>query len=142
MDAFQYVSYAQEVIFSPGSVDRLAEAVERFGWRRLMVCTSRSLRANGRAGAVESMLGERLAAVFDRVQPHVQDGQVGEVLALATEHQVDALIGMGGGSPIGMAKAAAYALEEQRIGRPDRGPAPTDAAPGAGDRHPDHLCRV
>jgi len=32
---------------------------------------------------------------------------------LAKEKKVDAIIGLGGGSPIGMAKAVAFALSEQ-----------------------------
>jgi alcohol dehydrogenase class IV len=64
--------------------------------------------------------------VFDHVQPHVQDVQAAKVLALAMENNVDAVIGMGGGSPIGMAKATGAALEEQRTGSPARATFPTD----------------
>jgi alcohol dehydrogenase/1,3-propanediol dehydrogenase len=102
---FRYLSYAQEVIFAPGAINRLSEWVDRSGWVRLMLCTSRSVRASGRVTLLESMLGERLVAIYDQVQPHVQDAQVEEALALALENKVDAVIGMGGGSPIGMAKA-------------------------------------
>ena len=45
----------------------------------------------------------RLMATYDRVQPHVPDFQVAEALALAAEKEIDAVIGLGGGSPIGMA---------------------------------------
>jgi len=126
MAAFRYVSYAQEVIFDTGALAKAREAVERFGWRRVLVCANRSM---GRAGHVEALataLGERLADVFDQVQPHVQDTQVDQVLALAEEHSVDAVIGMGGGSPLGMAKAVAFALEEKRAGRPARSAYPTE----------------
>ncbi len=106
----------------PACPKRLAQ----FGWQRLMLCTSRSQRANGRADSVESLLGDRLVAVYDHVQPHVPDVQVAEALALAQESEVQAIIGLGGGSPIGMAKAVAAALEEQRTGRPARAAFPTD----------------
>jgi maleylacetate reductase len=110
MDEFQYVSYQQEVIFAPGALARLDQAVDRFGWQRLMLCTNHSLSANGRLAALAAILGERLVAVYDQVKPHVQDFQVAEALQLAAENQVDALLGMGGGSPIGMAKALAPRL--------------------------------
>ena len=113
MDEFRYVSYAQEIIFAPNSLDHLGEAVNRFGWRRLMLCANRSMRANGAIDKVESVLGENLVAVFDHVQPHVQDVQVNQALALAVEKNIDAVIGMGGGSPIGMAKAIVFALDEK-----------------------------
>ena len=126
MSGFRYVSYAQEVIFASGALSLLGEAVDRFGWQHLILCTSHSWQENGSVDRVKSDLGDRLAAVFDRVQPHVQDVQVEEVLALAMELEVEAVIGLGGGSPIGTAKAVASALEEKRTDRPARAKSPTD----------------
>ena len=108
MEQFHYVSYAQEIIFAPGAAKQVGEAVERFGWRKLMLCASRSMRSNGHLDSITASLGERLAAIYDHVQPHVQDIQVHEALALARENNIDAVIGMGGGSPIGMAKAVGF----------------------------------
>jgi maleylacetate reductase len=68
------------------------------------------MRAGGWVSQIESSLGKQLVAVFDNVQPHVQDIQVHEALALAQEKNADAIIGMGGGSPIGMAKAVGFQL--------------------------------
>ena len=113
MDEFRYVSYNQEVIFGAGSLERLSEQADNFGSQRFMLCANHSLRANGHIASIENALGKRLVAIYDRVQPHVQDVQLDEVLALAIEKKVDAFIGMGGGSPIGMAKAAAAALEKK-----------------------------
>jgi len=126
MNQFRYTSYAQEILFGPGSLESLGEAVERFGWQKLMLCTSHSVRTAGHVDAVESILGSRLIAVFDKVQPHVQDTQLKKVLSLAAEKKADAVIGMGGGSPIGMAKAVASTLEEKRTGRPAQAAYPTD----------------
>ncbi|HET9914459.1 MAG TPA: iron-containing alcohol dehydrogenase [Anaerolineales bacterium] len=118
MDGFRYISYAQEVIFTPGALAQLREAVERSGWQRLMLCTNHSMQVQGYVDTVKSALGGRLVAVFDHVQPHVQDVQVDGALALALENQMDAVIGMGGGSPIGMAKAVAYAMDTTMPMRP------------------------
>src|SRR5512135_2886501 len=118
MYAFDYISYAQEVIFSPGAINRLREAVDHFGWQRLMLCANPSMQAGGYVDTVKSALGQRLVVVFDHVQPHVQDVQVHEAAEVASRENIDAIIGMGGGSPIGMAKAVASALEEQHTGRP------------------------
>jgi len=114
MDQFQYFSYAQEVIFGSDALFRLSAAVERLACQRVIICASRSIRVNGHLALIENALGERVVAVFDQVRPHVQDTQVREILALALEKKVDAVIGMGGGSPIGMAKALAAALEEKQ----------------------------
>lgn len=108
MDGFHYTSFAQEITFAPGALAQLREAVERFGWRRILLCTSHSMQRNGYVNSIKASLGDSLVAVFDQVQPHVQDVQVKEALGLAAENNVDAVIGMGGGSPIGMAKAIGF----------------------------------
>lgn len=118
MNTFSYVSYAQEVIFAAGSLSHLPEAVAHFGWQRLMLCTSPSLREKGLVDTLQAALGSSLVAIFERVQPHVQGEQVQEAVRLATERNVDALIGMGGGSPVGMAKAVASSVEEMRAAHP------------------------
>jgi alcohol dehydrogenase class IV len=126
MDEFRYTSFAQEVIFGGGSLARLGEAVERFHWRRLMLCSTGTLRRDGTIATIEEVLGKRLLAVYDRVQAHVPDFQVVEATSIAYENEVDAVIGLGGGSPIGMAKAVSLAVEEERQGHPARAAFPTD----------------
>src|SRR5687768_8603867 len=110
MHEFHYNSYAQEIIFGAGSLSHLSESVDHFGCQRFMLCANHSIRAGGHLTSIEKILGDRLVAVFDQVQPHVQDVQVDEILALAIERKVDAIIGMGGGSPIGIAKAVSTEL--------------------------------
>lgn len=126
MNEFHYIGYAQEVIFGAGSLARLSEAVDRFHLRHLMLCVSNSARRSGHVSSIEAALGDRLVAIYDHVQPHVPDFQVAEATALAAERQVDAIIGLGGGSPIGMAKAVSQALEEKRTRHPVRASFPTD----------------
>ena len=126
MDAFRYTFFAQDVIFGSGSVAQLAEACEQAGWRRIMLCTTERFRARGHLAPIEAALGERLVATFERVQPHVPESQVAEATVLAAERQVDAVIGLGGGSAIGTAKAVAAALDEQRA---DQSPVAVIAIP-------------
>src|SRR6266702_1828079 len=126
MNEFRYISYAQDIIFGPGSLSRLSEAIERYGWRRLLLASTGSLRRGGEIAALENVLGSRLVVVYDHVQPHVPDFQVSEVLALARSSKADAIIGLGGGSSIGMAKAVSFALEEQNGGAQGRVSSPFD----------------
>jgi alcohol dehydrogenase class IV len=126
MNQFDYTTFAQEIIFGSGATHRLGGAVERFGWQRLMLCTSPSLRPGGHVAPIETALGGRLVATYEQVKSHVLDYQLAEALAIAVECQIDAVIGLGGGSPIGMAKAISLALEEQRTGQPARATYPTD----------------
>lgn len=114
MDKFHYNSYAQEVIFGADSLNQLSEAVENFARRRFMLCANHSMQVAGHVDSVKALLGERLVASFCRVHPHVQDTQVNEILEIVAEKKLDVFIGMGGGSPIGMAKAAAAAVEQKR----------------------------
>jgi alcohol dehydrogenase class IV len=113
---FRCTSYAQEVIFGAGALDKLPEAVAVYGWTRLLLCASPSGRKNGSAGRIEALLGDKLALTFDQVVQHVQEAQVNDVLALAEARGVDAVIGLGGGSPLGLAKAVGHKLDAKRSG--------------------------
>lgn len=126
MNEFRYTNYAQQIIFGAGSISQFSEAVEAFNWHRLMLCSTGSSRRNGTISMLENALGERLVASYEQVQSHVPDFQVSEVVAHASELEIDALIGLGGGSPIGMAKAVSFALEKQRRGRLARAAFPTE----------------
>ena len=127
MEDFRYVSYSQEIIFAAGSLSRLTEAIERLGSRRFLLCANQSLQDNGRVDAVKSALGERMVLVFDHIRPHVPDVQVNEILARTAENNIDAVIGMGGGSSIGMAKAVAAALNKKQADEPTRVMLPGDS---------------
>ena len=126
MNEFHYIGYAQEVIFGADSIAQLSDAVDRFHWQRLLLCTTSSARRNGHVTLIEGVLGQRLVASYDHARPHVPADQVAEALTLAAEQQVEAVIGLGGGSPIGLAKAVSAAWEEQRTGRAARAAFPTD----------------
>src|SRR5205823_5584083 len=80
----------------------------------------------GTIARIEGILGDHLVTSYEHVQPHVPDFQVAEATNLAHEHEIDTIIGIGGGSPIGMAKAVSFALEERRSGQPARAAFPTD----------------
>ncbi len=126
VNTFRYTFYAQEVIFGAGSASQIGETVARFGWQRLLLCTTEHARQRGRIAPIESVLGDRLVATYERSLPHVPDFQVAEATRLATECQADAVIGLGGGSAIGMAKAVSFALEERHTGSPAHAAFPAD----------------
>ncbi len=114
MDAFHSTFHAQEVLFGAGAVARLGELCARDGYRRVMLCTTAHSRARGYVAPIEAALGEHLLVTYEHVLPHVPELQVAEAAALAAEHQVDAIIGLGGGSSIGTAKAVSRAWEARR----------------------------
>jgi alcohol dehydrogenase class IV len=114
VNEFRYTTYAQEIVFGSGALAQLGEAIGVYNWQRLMLCASPSLRKNGTIAKLENILGDRLVVTFEDVSPHVQASQVAEVLHLADTNQIDAVIGVGGGSSIGMAKAVSLKLEARR----------------------------
>jgi len=122
---FRYHFSAQDILFGPGSISQLSEAVDRFHWRRLLLCTTEHCRQRGHLTTVEEALGDRLVAIYEGVRPHVPVSNVEEATALATAYQVEAVVALGGGSVIGTAKAVSLALEAQRTGRPPQSAFPT-----------------
>jgi len=112
MHSFSYTSSAQEVFFGEGYLSQLANIAEQHNWRRLMLCTVPHLRKNGLMALVEEVCDGHLVASYDKVKPHVPAYQVEEALSLAVQYKVDAIIGLGGGSPIGMAKAVSLEIEK------------------------------
>lgn len=128
MPGFQYAGHAQDVVFQTGAAGELASHLEPYGWRRVLLCTSGSHRQSGRAERVEASLSGRLAASFDSVKPHVQVEQVDEVTRIALDQDVDAVVGLGGGSVIGMAKAVSDRLHEAKTGTLSRLAPPLEPA--------------
>jgi alcohol dehydrogenase class IV len=114
MIQFRYLLFAQEVVFQPGALSQLGKLVDKYDWQRLMLVSGHSMRVNGAVETVKIGLGSRLVEIFDQTLPQVQDVQLEEVLEIARKKKVVAIIGLGGGSPIGMAKAVAFALGEQQ----------------------------
>lgn len=116
MNQFSFSGHAQDVLFGAGKALEIDDVVQRFGWKRVMVFTSGSHVRNGNMSRIDQALGDRVVARFDNVQPHVQAEQVHDALAIAREHSVDVIVGLGGGSVIGMSKAINDRLHEAHTG--------------------------
>jgi maleylacetate reductase len=125
MNAFSYTAFAQVIHFGPGALDKLPAALAECGWRRVGLLTTGSARLSGRAAQVETLLAGQCAFTFDEALPHVPVAQVETVTGLAEAHAVDALLALGGGSAIGLAKVVSMALEARRAGSPARAAHPT-----------------
>jgi alcohol dehydrogenase class IV len=94
-------------------VAALPEQLDRLSARRAFIITGRSLATRTDVIArVESLLGPRHAGTFSGISQHVPSGGAAEAARQAREAGADALIGVGGGSPIDATKLAALALAE------------------------------
>jgi len=132
-----------EVVYGPGSRGQLGEVTERIGAERVFAIASATLAREGLEDELRAILGGRLAGVFSGVRQHVPRESVIEATGAAREAGADALLSVGGGTPIDCAKAVdlclaagiedAAQLDEHRIRftYPDQLVAPVlpDAAP-------------
>ena len=100
------------IVLGPGAVRDLRPLLRELGSTRPYLVTGAHL-AGGPVGArVREALGDGLVGTYSRSQPHVPEATAEEVAGEARSRKADALVGLGGGSPIGTAKAAAFRLQE------------------------------
>lgn len=98
-----------EVIFGSGSIRQTGESCIRLGAKRALIVTDQGVIQTGWSELVEKSCQEAglSSVVFSHVSVNPKDKEV-EACALAyLENECDALIGVGGGSAIDTAKAAA-----------------------------------
>ncbi len=106
MSKFEFIS-APHIVFGRGQFARSAELAAPLGQAALIVHALPG-EALGRLTAQLAAAGIRAAACFQQGEPTVAD--IDRALATAREHACDMAIGIGGGSAIDAAKAAAGLL--------------------------------
>jgi len=101
------------VIFGIGAVERTGTEVKKMKAKNILIVTDRGVAKAGLADKVEGpMLEEGLKVdVWDRVEPEPSIGCVEELLEYVKGGNFDLLIGVGGGSSMDVAKAAAVLLK-------------------------------
>ena len=98
------------VLVGPGVVDEFREILRDLGVMRAFLVTGPSLVTGPVGARVRRALGTDLVGVYARSRPHVPLQTAAEVAEEARALRADVLVGLGGGSPIGTAKAAAFRL--------------------------------
>ena len=99
---FTHEAHPARVVFGDGCRQRLAEEVDRLGLRRALLIASPRLGAE-----VGAILGTRAAVTIGGGVMHVPVEIAASAIATATEAGADGIVAVGGGSPIGLAKAVA-----------------------------------
>lgn len=107
---FHYTAFPQEIVFGAGALEKISELIAQKNWQHVTLVTTASQRRNGTVARLESLLGKKLVAIFDATQPHVPQANVDAALALVRAENADAIIALGGGSAIGVAKATGHSL--------------------------------
>jgi maleylacetate reductase len=105
MKPFTYDQLPSRIVFAPGALSQVGDEVQRLGAERVMVVHDAMTR--GSADAVAAQLGGRLALRWDEVAQHVPVELADRARTAASEHAIDAIVTIGGGSSTGLAKALA-----------------------------------
>ncbi len=116
MHDFVYNALPGRVVFRAGAVAGIGDEIERLDSHRAMITTSRSNRATAEGVAAE--LGDRCVGVYEDAAEHVPVEQANAANQWAQGHDVDSVISIGGGSPIGLAKAVAHDTDTPIIAVP------------------------
>ena len=105
MNTFVYESLPLRVLVGAGALARIADEVARLNAHQVLLIGTPT--KTGEADRVKELLGAHCVACFNEAAPHVPIEIANRVCAIARDSQADAVIALGGGSTIGLAKAVA-----------------------------------
>jgi maleylacetate reductase len=105
MKSFVYDQPSSRVIFGVGSLDRLAEEVQRLGAKRAIVLATPEQRREAEEAARQ--LGALSAGVYAKAVMHVPIETARAARLEAQQLGADCVVAIGGGSTIGLGKAIA-----------------------------------
>jgi alcohol dehydrogenase len=99
---------AGSVMYGNGSLSQLPQVLEDFSSKSVCIVTDRGVAGTGILKRLTDLLkGTNLKVVtFDEVEPEPDILSVDKCAKLAGKNKVDAFIGLGGGSPMDVAKGA------------------------------------
>ena len=117
MRPWTHTSYAQQLVFGPGTVRRVADLLKSIGARRVLFVTTQGRHDSDDGGRVRSALGSTLESTFADVESHVPVPLVQRAVQQARRDAVDAVVSFGGGSCADMGKAVCF-FTEQESGTP------------------------
>jgi alcohol dehydrogenase len=100
------------LVFGVGALDRLGEIAADLGFRRTLLVADEGLRAAGHVDEAAHILaaGRVEAIPFHGFGPNPDSAMVESGRAFAAAHQVDSIVGLGGGSSMDCAKGINFVL--------------------------------
>ncbi|MFC4553183.1 iron-containing alcohol dehydrogenase family protein [Halorussus sp. GCM10023401] len=116
-DDFEYEYRGCDIVYGRGCVDRLgAYLADRGLERALVVCGSNVGANDDLMEPIRDGLGDRLAGVFDGTTPDKRAESAFEVIDAMRDRDADALVGVGGGSSLDIARqASAFAADGRSL---------------------------
>ena len=109
----RYLELPSVIIYGIDSIDSLGEEAKKLGTRALIVCGRTSARKSGALDrAVASLKKQGLELeIFDKVNPEPEVEDVERGVEIAKAFGADVIVGIGGGSPMDVAKGIAVCLK-------------------------------
>lgn len=109
----RYLELPQVIIYGIDSIDSLGEEVRKLGSRPLIVCGKTSAKKSGALDrAIDSLKKQGLTSeIFGEVNPEPEVGDIEKGIEIAKSFGADVIIGIGGGSPMDVAKGIAVCLK-------------------------------
>jgi len=108
-----HTSLAQQLVFGPGSLDRLPDLVKVLGARKALLVTTEGRLASADGARVVRLLGRSLASTFSEVESHVPVPLVQQAVLQARRDGIDVVVSFGGGSCADLGKAVCFFLEQE-----------------------------
>ena len=101
-----------EVVFGPGKLAVVGKKARDLGARRVLLVTDPGLRKAGHESrCIEYLKSEGLeVAIFDEVRENPTTRDVDRCVEAARGHEIDLIVGLGGGSSMDTAKGANFIL--------------------------------
>ncbi|NLK27865.1 MAG: iron-containing alcohol dehydrogenase [Clostridiales bacterium] len=115
---FQYLM-PTKIHFGRGVIENNKNDMEKLGRKAYIITGKSSSKVNGSLAQITNAL-ERLAikyAIFDEVEENPSIETVEKAAAIGQKENVDFVIGIGGGSPLDVAKAVAVFIKNPQINK-------------------------
>ena len=99
-------------MYGDGLIDSLGELVREYGGRRALVVTDSGIAKAGHAARAEQSIVKAglIAFVYDKVRENPNTQHVADCVAAARQHDIDFIVGLGGGSSMDTAKGSNFIL--------------------------------
>ena len=113
IDPFEYDNVAGRIAFGRGTVDRLGSMLAEAGGERALVVCGENVGANSDTmDPIDDGLGESFAGTFDGTTPGKNAEEAFAGLDALADTDADALVAVGGGSSIDVARAMCALYDE------------------------------
>lgn len=113
MDSFVYEAAPARVVFGFGTLAQARAEAERLGLERVLVLSTPEQEAAARQ--VSDLLGPLACGIFSGAAMHTPVEVTEQAVALVRTRYIDGVIGIGGGSTTGLAKAIALRTDLPQI---------------------------